>query len=219
MTSNNLTHPDYIVVEGPIGVGKTSLVRRLAESFKAETLLELAEENPFLERFYTEGKPASFPTQLFFLFQRSRQLETLRQSDMFRSSLVSDFMQDKDRLFAEINLDAEELKLYKQVHERLPMEAPTPNLVVYLQASSEVLMERIRRRNRPQESGISADYLRRLCDAYTEYFFRYDKSPLLIINATDINPVERESDYQLLLEQIKSVRSGKHYFNPTPILL
>ncbi len=211
--------PGYIVVEGPIGVGKTSLVTRLAQSFAAETLLEQAEENPFLERFYSDGTRAAFPTQLFFLFQRSRQLEHLRQRDLFRRSLVADYMLEKDRLFAEINLDQDELKLYEQVYQGVTLEAPTPDLVVYLQAPVEVLMARIRKRGRLQEQAIDVDYLQRLCDAYTDFFYHYDRSPLLIINAAEINPVDREEDYRLLLERICTVGSGKHYFNPAPLLL
>jgi deoxyadenosine/deoxycytidine kinase len=213
------TPPGYIVVEGPIGVGKTSLVNRLAQSFAAETLLEAVEENPFLERFYNDGREAAFPTQLFFLFQRSRQLTGLCQQDLFRRALVADYMLEKDRLFAAINLDAQELDLYEQVYERLSMEAPAPDLVVYLQAPVEVLLARIQKRGRPQERRMEAAYLKRLSDAYTDFFYHYDKSPLLIINAAEINPIERERDYQLLLQQICSVRSGKHYFNPAPLLL
>jgi deoxyadenosine/deoxycytidine kinase len=213
------TPPGYIVVEGPIGVGKTSLVNRLAQSFAAETLLEAVDENPFLERFYNDGREAAFPTQLFFLFQRSRQLTGLRQQDLFRRALVADYMLEKDRLFAAINLDAQELDLYEQVYERLSMEAPAPDLVVYLQAPVEVLLARIQKRGRPQERRMEAAYLKRLSDAYTDFFYHYDKSPLLIINAAEINPIERERDYQLLLQQICSVRSGKHYFNPAPLLL
>ena len=219
MSESTTTPPGYIVVEGPIGVGKTSLVNRLAESFAAETLLEDAESNPFLERFYNDGSQAAFPTQLYFLFQRSRQLEGLRQRDLFRRALVADYMLEKDRLFAGINLDAEELKLYEQVYAGVTLEAPSPDLVVYLQAPLDVLMERIRKRGRPQERRMDAAYLKRLSDAYTDFFYHYDRSPLLIINAAEINPVEREQDYQLLLEQICTARSGKHYFNPAPLLL
>ncbi|MCW8883546.1 MAG: deoxynucleoside kinase [Sedimenticola sp.] len=219
MSDPSVTPPGYIVVEGPIGVGKTSLVNRLAASFSAETLLEEVEENPFLDRFYNDGQSAAFPTQLFFLFQRSRQLEGLRQRDMFRTALVADYMLEKDRLFAEINLEKEELNLYEQVYARLTMEAPSPDLVVYLQAPIDVLLERIRKRGRPQERRMDALYLKRLSDAYTDFFYHYDKSPLLIVNAAEINPVDRNSDYKLLLEQICTVRSGKHYFNPAPLLL
>ena len=219
MSDQSLQPPRHLVVEGPIGVGKTSLVRRLAESFRCETLLEAAEENPFLHRFYNDGAQAAFPTQLFFLFQRSRQLQELRQADLFRETLVADFMLEKDRLFAGINLDPDELQLYEQVYERVTLEAPAPDLVVYLQAPVEVLMQRIAGRGRPQEKTLKAEYLQRLCDAYTEFFYHYNRSPLLIVNAAEINPLAREADYQLLLQQICSVTNGKHYFNPAPILI
>ncbi len=218
-SETGLKPPGYLVVEGVIGVGKTSLVKRLAESFGSETLLENAEDNPFLDRFYQDGQQAALPTQLFFLFQRSKQLQALRQRDMFRTALVADFMLEKDPLFARQNLDEEELKLYEQVFARLAVEIPVPDLVVYLQAPVETLMQRIKKRNRKVELAITTDYLQRLSDAYTEFFYYYNRSPLLIINATEINPVERDADYQLLLERICSIRRGKHYFNPAPLLL
>ncbi len=218
-SETGLTPPGYLVVEGAIGVGKTSLVKRLAESFGSETLLENAQENPFLDRFYQDGQQAALPTQLFFLFQRSQQLQALRQRDMFRTALVADFMLEKDPLFAHQNLDEEELKLYEQVFAQLAVETPVPDLVVYLQAPVETLMQRIKKRNRKVELAITADYLQRLSDAYTEFFYYYNRSPLLIINAAEINPVERDADYQLLLERICSIRRGKHYFNPAPLRL
>ncbi len=219
MMPNDLKPPGYVVVEGPVGVGKTSLVQRLAESFGCELLLEMPNENPFLERFYSDGAQAAFPTQLFFLFQRSQQLQSLRQADLFRFTLVADFMLEKDRLFARLNLDGDELALYEQVYSRVTPEAPTPDLVVYLQAPVGVLRKRIQQRAYPHERDLDPAYLQRLCDAYAEFFYHYKRSPLLIINAAEINPVEREEDYHLLLEQICNVRSGKHYFNPGPLLL
>jgi deoxyadenosine/deoxycytidine kinase len=212
-------YPRFLVIEGPIGVGKTSLVRRLADFLNGELLLEGAEENPFLQRFYDNPREAAFPAQLYFLFQRSRQWSELRQTDMFRQRLISDFMLEKDRLFARINLDSEELRLYEQVYERLAMEAPEPDLVVYLQAPVEILMQRIKRRARKEELRMDREYLQRLCDAYTDFFYHYDRSPLLIINAAEINPLESEADFQLLLEHIGSAVTGRRYLNPAPLLL
>ncbi len=219
MNYTELKPPGYVVVEGPIGVGKTSLVKRLADSFGCGTMLEMPEENPFLERFYADKKMAAFPTQLFFLFQRSQQLQELRNRDLFHTAMVADFMLEKDRIFAKLNLDKDELELYDKVYERLNPEAPVPDLVVYLQAPAEVLQRRVLGRSRPHEMNLSLDYLQRLGNAYAEFFYHYAASPLLIINAAEINPVEREEDYQMLLEQICNVRSGKHYFNPGPLLL
>lgn len=209
----------YIVVEGPIGVGKTSLVERLSRHLDYDLLLEQPDENPFLRRFYEEGASAAFPTQLFFLFQRAQQLSRLRQDDLFRSKLVADFMLEKDRLFAEVTLDADELSLYQQVFDRVELDAPSPDLVVYLQAPVDTLMRRIRQRGRSGEKGISADYLARLSDAYTRFFASYDRSPLLIINAAEINPVDRDEDFQALLNQIVRHHSGRSFYNPVPELL
>lgn len=210
--------PGFIVIEGPIGVGKTSLVQRLAEHFCSETLLEAADENPFLQRFYDNPREAALPAQLFFLFQRSRQMGELRQRDMFRQRLIADFMLEKDRLFARINLDSEELKLYQQVYDSLTLEAPAPDLVVYLQAPVDVLMERIRRRARPQERAIDRPYLKRLCEAYAEFFHYYERSPLLIINAAAINPLDNEADFQLLVNHICAEAPQRRYLNPMPQL-
>lgn len=207
--------PQFLVVEGPIGVGKTSLVRRLAEHFQSETLLEGAEENPFLQRFYENPREAALPAQLFFLFQRSRQWNGLVQNDMFRQRLIADFMLEKDRLFAQINLDRDELALYEQVYQHLTLQAPPPDLVVYLQAPVDTLMKRIKKRARPQEKTIDADYLKRLCDAYTDFFYYYDQSPLLIINAAEINPLERQKDFDLLVRHISSEGADRRYLNPT----
>ncbi|MET0070444.1 MAG: deoxynucleoside kinase [Candidatus Thiodiazotropha sp.] len=200
--SESTDKPNFIVVEGPIGVGKTSLVHRLANHFGSEVLLEGAEENPFLQRFYANPREAALPAQLFFLFQRSRQWNDLSQGDMFRQHLIADFMLEKDRLFAQINLDADEMRLYEQVYEHLTLEAPLPDLVVYLQAPVDVLLRRIKRRARPLERNIESGYLRQLCDAYADFFHYYDRSPLLIVNAAEINPLEREEDFQLLLSHI-----------------
>lgn len=215
----NPAPPGFLVIEGPIGVGKTSLVKRLAEHFGSETLLEGAEENPFLQRFYENPRESAFPAQLYFLFQRSRQVSELRQGDMFRQRLIADFMLEKDRLFAQINLDRDEMNLYEQVYERLTLQAPPPDLVVYLQAPVDVLLERIRRRARPQERRMDREYLRRLCDAYAEFFYYYDRSPLLIINAATINPLENDADFRMLVNHICQDGPQRRYLNPMPLLL
>lgn len=206
--------PAYIVIEGPIGVGKTSLARRLSDSLKSDLLLEKPEENPFLPRFYENPRAAALPTQLHFLFQRARQVQEMRQADLFGSVRVSDFMLDKDRLFAQLNLDRDEYELYEMVYEKCAMDAPQPDLVVYLQAPADVLLERVARRGNDYEQSMEYEYLARLADAYARFFHDYDQSPLLIVNAVAIDPVNNEEDYQQLFRQICSVRRGRHYFNP-----
>lgn len=205
---------EYIVVEGPIGVGKTSLARRLAQTLEATEVLEGAEENPFLPRFYEDPRNAALPTQLFFLFQRARQLQQLRQSDIFRPRRVADFLFEKDRLFASLNLDDDELALYEQVYDKLVPEVPAPDLVIYLQAPVEVLMHRVARRGVSYEQAIDTAYLADLSDAYTRFFHRYEQAPLLIVNAAEIDLVQGQRSYELLLEQIAGIHSGRHYFNP-----
>ncbi|MEW6645788.1 MAG: deoxynucleoside kinase [Pseudomonadota bacterium] len=218
-TADQQSAPRFIVVEGPIGVGKTTLARRLAETFGSELMLEGADENPFLERFYQDPRSAALPTQLFFLFQRARQLQSWRQGDMFAPVRVADFLMQKDRLFAQLTLDDDELRLYEQAYEHLTLDAPLPDLVIYLQAPVEVLLERIGRRSRSYERQLSADYLRRVAEAYTQFFYQYDQTPLLIVNATEINLAQGDADYAQLLEQVRSMRSGRHYFNPLPLKL
>ena len=213
------SHHRYIVIEGPIGVGKTSLARRLSESFGSELMLEDAGGNPFLERFYEDPKSAAFPTQLFFLFQRAQHMQMLKQHDMFTPVRVSDFLMDKDRLFAELTLDADELQLYQQVADKLSVQAPAPDLVIYLQAPVDVLRQRIIGRGIKSEQLIAHDYLTRLVEIYSRFFHQYDDSPLLIVNAAEIDPVNKEDDYQLLLKRILSMRSGRHYFNPLPMVM
>lgn len=210
---------NYIVVEGPIGVGKTSLAKRLAETFGSELLLEGAAENPFLERFYRNPREAALPTQLYFLFQRARQMQGLRQGDIFQPVRIADFLLQKDRLFASLTLDDEELKLYEQVYNQMTFEAPVPDLVIYLQAPVEVLRGRIRARGIAYEQLIEADYLQRIADAYARFFHYYDASPLLIVNAAEIDPVNSGRDYEALVDRIHSIGSGRHYFNPLPLAL
>jgi deoxyadenosine/deoxycytidine kinase len=211
--------PQYIVVEGPIGVGKTTLARRLAESFGSDLLLEGAEENPFLERFYQDPRSAALQTQLFFLFQRAQQLKALRQGDMFQPVRVADYIMEKDRLFAELTLDKEEFKLYEQVYAHVTLDAPQPDLVVYLQAPIEVLRRRISERGRGYERNMDADYLQRLSESYMQFFHNYNQAPLLIVNATEIDFANNLRDYELLLEQVRKIGSGRHYFNPAQLVL
>ena len=207
--------PRYIAVEGPIGVGKTSLAKRLAKSFNYEILLERSEDNPFLERFYHDPKQMALATQLFFLFQRAQQIQDLRQDDMFEPVRVADFLMEKDRLFARQNLDNDEFKLYEKVYEHLTIDAPRPDLVIYLQAPADILMERILKRGIPAEQLIEKQYLESLIDAYTNYFHYFDKSPLLIVNASGLDIVSNENDYKQLVARILTTQSGKHYFNPS----
>lgn len=209
-------NPGFIAVEGPIGVGKTSLARRLAESFGSELVLEGGADNPFLERFYNDPKMAAFQTQLFFLLQRAQQLQDLRQSDMFEPVRVSDYLMDKDRLFAKLTLNLDEYKLYEQIYSHLTIDAPKPDLVIYLQAPVEVLMKRISKRGIRYERMMNSGYLQSLCDSYMKYFHYYDEAPLLIVNAAEINLIDNESAYEELLEQIAKIKTGRHYFNPMP---
>jgi deoxyadenosine/deoxycytidine kinase len=209
-----LDGPRFIVVEGPIGVGKTSLAKRLAESLAGELILEQAEENPFLERFYKNRRNAALPAQLFFLLQRARQLEKLRERDMFSPVRIADFLLQKDELFAGLNLDPNELGLYRQVAASLELDPPTPDLVVYLQAPAPVLMRRVAARGIAYEQLIDQEYLERLGEAYARFFYDFDEAPLLIVNAASIDPIHRESDYLELLQTILRVRHGRHFFNP-----
>jgi deoxyguanosine kinase len=209
----------FVVVEGPIGVGKTSLARRLAKSFGSELVLEQGEENPFLERFYRNPRAAAFQTQLYFLFQRSRQMQDLRQADLFEKVRVSDYLLDKDRLFARLTLDEEEFGLYEQVYSKLAIDAPVPDLVVYLQAPVDILTERIARRGISYEQMIERRYLERLVEAYARFFLEYEAAPVLMVNAADIDPVGSEQDYAVLLAEIVKARKGRHYFNPMKSLI
>lgn len=204
----------YIAIEGPIGVGKTALARRLADSLSADLVLEEVEENPFLERFYRDGRSAALPAQMFFLFARARQIEDLRQSDLFTSVRISDYLFTRDRLFAELNLDQEELKLYDQIAENLSVNAPLPDLVIYLQASVDAVMRRLAQRNSRYDRFVDRHYVEKLIDAYARFFHSYDEGPLLIVNASQIDPVNNDSDYEQLFRQIERTTGGRHFFNP-----
>ena len=203
----------YIVVEGPIGAGKTSLTHKLAERINADTLLENADDNPFLPRFYQEPKRYALPTQLHFLFDRTRQLRDLAQGDLFRAGTVSDFLIDKDMLFARLNLDDDEFELYQKVYADLAPQAPTPDLVIYLQAPIDALRERVHRRGVEFERGMDADYLQRLANSYSEFFHRYEAAPLLIVNTANLNFAQREDDFELLLERVDKMRGPREFFN------
>ena len=209
----------YIAIEGPIGVGKTALARRLADSLSATLVLEEVEENPFLERFYRDGRSAALPAQMFFLFARARQIQDLRQSDLFSSVQISDYLFTRDRLFAELNLDAEELKLYDQIADSLAVEAPIPDLVIYLQASVDSLLRRLVRRNSSYDRYVERAYLEKLTEAYARFFHAYDDGPLLIVNASQIDPVNNDADYQQLFQQIERTTGGRHFFNPVAAAL
>ena len=211
--------PRFIAIEGPIGVGKTSLTKRLAETFNYELLLENAEENPFLDRFYQNPRQHALATQLFFLFQRAQQIAESRQSDLFEPVRVSDFLIDKDRLFAELNLEKDEYDLYHKVYRHLVIDAPKPDLVIYLQAPTEVLLQRIQKRGIPSEQMIESEYLNQLNRAYTEFFHYYSDSKLLIVNSAEIDLVANDEDYEQLVTYILSLPNGTHYFNPKPTLL
>lgn len=209
----NFDQYKYIVVEGPIGVGKTTLARKLADVFSAQTLLELPQENPFLEKFYRDSARFALPAQMFFLFQRISQLRDLAQTDLFNAPVVSDFLLDKDPLFARLTLGDDELNLYQQLYDHLRPQAPRPDLVIYLQAEPEILIERVKKRGVPMETGISETYLRRLCESYSRFFYHYDAAPLLIINTEHLNPIVRDEDFTLLLTRIKNMRGKREFFS------
>lgn len=207
----------YIVVEGAIGVGKTTLARRLAESFAAELLLEEPEQNPFLARYYENPRAHALSTQLYFLLQRARQTHGLRQSDLFSRVRVADYLMEKDRLFAELNLEPDELTLYEQVYSQVVGEPLQPDLVIYLQAPVSVLKDRIANRGIAYERAIDVQYLQRLVSAYTRFFYHYEASPLVIVNAASIDFANRDEDYQLLFDELRNVGKGRHFLNPMPL--
>jgi deoxyguanosine kinase len=211
--------PRYVAVEGPIGVGKTTLAKKLAESFRYPTLLEPASENPFLDRFYREGGRHALPTQLFFLLHRAQQLAELGDGGLFSPLVVADFLMEKDRLFAEITLDAAELELYDRIRQNLDLTPPRPDLVIYLQAPEAVLVERIRTRGIASEQHIATEYLGALIEAYARFFHFYDEAPLLIVNATEVDLASNEAHYRELVERIVHMNGARQYFNPHPELI
>lgn len=206
-----------IVVEGPIGVGKTSLAKKLSESLSGTLILEDIDNNPFLDRFYKGGRGA-LPAQLHCLFQRAKQLEILRQSDLFSSIYVADFHLEKDKLFASVNLDSSEMELYEKVYENMDIENVVPDLVIYLQANPSVLLERIARRNVPSEKFIDRNYLENITESFARHYHSYDDGPLLIVNTASIDPLNNEIEYKQLLEQIKTTKGGRHFFNPLSVV-
>ena len=203
----------YVVVEGPIGVGKTTLARAISEASGVSLMLEEPEANPFLARFYENADRYALPTQLFFLFQRIDQLAALNQSDLFRRATVADFMLEKDALFARLNLKNDELKLYEQIYDHLKPQAPVPDLVIYLQAAPDTLIERVQRRGAPYEKNIPDPYLIGLAETYTRFFYQYTAAPLLIVNSDRLNFLESQDDVALLMERIAGMRGPREFFN------
>jgi len=203
----------YLVVEGPIGAGKTSLARRLGPRLSADLLLEQPQENPFIARFYQDMARYALPAQLFFLFQRARMIEPLKQPDMFSRPTVADFLLDKDLLFARVTLSGDEFALYQKIYEALRPQAPVPDLVVYLQAQPAILAERVRRRAAPFERGLSEEYLALLSDSYARFFYHYTAAPVLTVNSENLNFVERDADFELLVSRIRGMRSRREFFS------
>jgi len=203
----------YVVVEGPIGVGKTSLARRLAERFQTRLLMEKPEANPFLARFYENTARYALPTQLFFLFQRVNEIRNLAQFDMFSEATVADFMLDKDPLFARLTLGDDEYDLYQQVWRHLQPPSLAPDLVIFLQARPETLMQRVRRRASEFERPMGEEYLVRLADSYGRFFHHYEAAPVLMVNSENLNFVESAGDFDLLLERIERMRGPREYFS------
>lgn len=211
--------PKYIAVEGPIGVGKTTLANKIAETFNYDAFLEQPTENPFLKNFYKNPRQSALATQLFFLFQRAQQIQEMKQRSLFETVRVADFLIQKDRLFAEVTLSQEEMDLYDKVYEHVTLDAPTPDLVIYLQAPIETLKERISKRGNIHEQYLTLDYLERLNDAYSKFFLYFENAPLLIINAADIDLEGGGSDYDMLINKIMSDPRGKNFINPQPSIL
>lgn len=206
--------PRFIAVEGAIGVGKTSLTRVLAGVFKGKLVLEEVDKNPFLERFYEEREKYAFQTQIFFLLSRYRQMRELMQGSLFEQGVVCDYILQKDKIFAYINLEDDELQLYEALFRLLGANIPKPDLVIFLQAKPEVLIKRIRKRNKEYERNISLDYLKALSEAYNEFFFHYVDTPLLVVNTSEIDFVESPRDLEQLIKEIRSIKKGVQHYIP-----
>lgn len=204
----------YIVIEGPIGSGKTTLAKMLADKFPVDYLSEKAEANPFLPRFYQDTQRYSLPTQLFFLFQRANQIKDLSQRDMFAKPIIADFFLEKDPIFARLNLSDEEYALYHQIYQHLQLKAPKPDLVIYLQTPVDALVERVEARNVSYEQDIPREYLERLANAYSEFFHHYDASPVLIVNNEKLNILKNDSSLNLLLNRMMQIKGQREFFNP-----
>ena len=215
LNSTTRSLPKFIAIEGPIGVGKTTLAERLAEAFNYQTLLENTNENPFLEDFYKSRQSNALATQLHFLFQRAEQLQNLRQSDLFEPVHIADFMIEKDRMFAETLLNPEEFNLYSKVFDSLQIDPPTPDLVIYLQASTHTLLQRLQQRGNRNEQYINAEYMQQINEAYSRFFHYYDDAPLLIMNAEQIDIVSNDEAFNSFINYMLGIHSGRHYFNPS----
>ena len=205
----------YIAIEGVIGIGKTTLAQLLSDRLGGQLILEIVEENPFLKNFYRDKNKFSFQTQVFFLMNRYSQQEELRQTDLFRRTIISDYLFEKDRIFAYLNLDENELKLYEKLYDYFAKKIIIPDLVIYLQASTEIVMERIRKRGREFEKDMSKEYIDDLNNAYNYFFFHYDTAPLLLVNCNSVDFMENPRDFEELVKEISTMNQGKKYFNPT----